>query len=687
MTAVPKIAKPGDPVQYSTVFVVLPVWFTSLSASSILAPPPGSAGPDRYGGISHAKESFPLSASAVNVPMIVSDYNLELARQRAVQSIRRYDDVLDADDVSVLRLRVHLDAGDRLPPGKQVSAYLFVMDVDPSTSTKSDPDVDLMNSTGQRAVAAASADVSSALADVVLTQGGEFPQEPGVDDEDPAAADGETDGGIVELGDGANRMAQWREVEKRLFVQDFGDQFTSFDHQLPYGVPCQVWVEFHVIESDPLTDVLDDVSEVGLGYAVTSLNAILEAPNELVEVEIKSMDRTAVVGTARFGVEWIQDKSALMAFEVRTHVDKREGWPFSSKRIFFVLYRQEYDGQWTPLYRSEVREKKTNHPDSRGCMLFTIAEVNANTATAGNVDGAIRIEFFQYKTSRQRHKLLGSVMTSLKQLRQSDPNTDLKMQVSAFTNAELVGRVLLERSRLSFQRSYFCLQAYFGGPDPVECNFVFVDLSLSYTKGFFRSQPGATVRSVFSSNRPYYQLNRGDTKDPLDWGDVVYRSDGSVKHPGERMLKFQLAKVNIAKLTGGDLQRPVCISFHSGRGARIGRVKTSLASLMEMQPGNVMAIKFRTLANHGYVVLQRKEWTENNAYISLMCVLGEEFCEPISSDSEDMSEIVEIPSVDNSSIGNEQKEASRISTPIDTPISTPTSSPVLGSNQAADTHL
>lgn len=574
--------------------------------------------------------------------MIVSDYNLELARQRAVQRIRRYDDALDSDDASVLRLRVHIDAGSHVSPGKRLSAYLFVMDVDPSSSSKSDPDIPLMNSTGKVALTSASPDViTSALGGGFPSEPGVSPQDPGDDDENPASLEGEPDGAIVELGEGANQMAQWREVENRLYVQTFGQEFTAFDHQFTHGVPCQVWVEFHIVENDGLIDGLEEGSEFGVGYAMTTLHSILEAPNELMEVDLLSMDHTATVGRATFGIEWIQHKSATMAFEVRMRVNKKEGWPFASTRLFFVIYRQEYDGEWTPLYRSNVRERKTDHPDSRGCMLFTVAEVDAVTATDGKEDGVLRIEFFQYKTTRQHHKLLGYVLTSLKQLRQSPPNTDLRMQVSAFTNAELVGRVLLERSRFTFQRSFFCLQADFGGP--VEGNFVFVDLSLAYSKDFFRSQPGATMRSVFSSNRPYYQLNRGDNADPLDWGDVVYRSDGSVKHPGKRILKFQLAKVNIAKLTGGDLDRPVCISFHTGRGGRIGRVKTSLASLMAMPPGDVLPIKFRTLPNQGYVLLERKEWAENKAYLSLKCVLGEDFGESVSIESDGESEIVEIP--------------------------------------------
>jgi hypothetical protein len=556
--------------------------------------------------------------------MIVSDYTLDVARRRAIADLKRYDAAMDEDGPGVLRVRIRVDGADALPPGKHLGASLFVMDSDPDGDID---DEDLRPPPS--AVEAAARRTSS--------EGGGHVGGGGVGVVDPASA------ADLALGpEGDARLDQWREVENRHILPAVAQGFTSFNHAFEHGSPRHLRVEYFLVE----TGLLGGQTESDLGYAVATLQDVLNAPGGQLDVDLISMDHHGPVGRAAFGVEWVLEPDAQLAFEVRVRVNRREGWPFASSRVFFMVYRKEYDGQWKPLYLSEVRVKVTDHPDAHGCMLYAVAELNLLAATNGFDAGTIRIEFFQYKTSRSHHKLIGYVTTSLMQLRQSPADTDLRMQLNTFTNAELVGRAVLTRSRFTSRRSFFSLQADFGGA--VEGNFLFLDFALAYAKGFFRPPRGAAARSLFASNRPYYELSRTNAVD-RSRDEVLYRPRKVIKYSFLRTLKFPLAKVNVAKLSGGGATQPLCVSVRDGRAVRVAWLKTTLLELMSLPPGSVLPLTFSTGGSEGYVMLERRELTNNGAsnilaYLSLRCVLGEGHC--LSDSSGGSGALCEIPPSD-----------------------------------------
>jgi hypothetical protein len=544
-------------------------------------------------------------ARALDAAMIVTDLHLESARRLAVAKVQRYDAFMDEEGPRYVRLRVKVDGAETLPLNKHLGASLFVRICDAAeVPDQSSPSCIMPPVDPNR---------------VVCSGGG-----PGLDAVEEVTVEGDT--------------GEYNEVENRHIVHPAAQDFTTFDHAFKHGVSCQIRVEYFLVE----TDHMGTGFEYDLGYLQTTMQDVLTASGEHLAVDLISMDHECKVGTGAFQVEWTPTQELEISLEVRIRVDKKVGWPFSSSRVFYTVYRNEFDGQWKPLYRSEVRDKVTDHPDARGCMMYTIAEINQLVATIGNDAGVIRIEFFHFKTTGAAHKLLGIVTTSLLQLRQAASAADLNMRLSTFTNAELVGRAVLDRSRLTANRSFFSLRVDFGGP--VKGNYLFLDFSLAYRKGFFRAQPGAGARSVFTSTRPYYEISRTNaTENSRD--EVIYRSQKGTKKSGSRFLKFPVAKINIAKLKGSAESQALCFSVHSGHAIRVAWVRTSLSQLMNLSPGNVLPVTLRTDNSQGYVILDRRELTndaesENHSYLSLRCVLGEELC---VSDGSDESVLCELP--------------------------------------------
>jgi hypothetical protein len=427
---------------------------------------------------------------------------------------------------------------------------------------------------------------------------------------DPALSE-EVGPAIVELEeDGDGRIDQWREVERVFISAATARDFTTFVHLFSLKSRYKLRVQFYLVE----TSILGEQTEVNIGHAFTTLQNILDAPNERLDVGIISMDHAALVGRSSFCVDWIRDSSAILAFQVRIHVNRKEGWPFNSTRPFFMVYRLEYDGQWTPLYLSEVRVKATDHPEANGSMLYSIAEVDLITVNGGDDNRTLRIEFLQYKNAHPHHKLLGYVTTSVTALRQSAPNTDLNVQVNKFPSGELVGHVMLEKSRITSPRSFFSIQANFGGH--VRGRFVYIDFLLaSFDARFLRS-------SAFVSTRPHYQINRVNVTTGT-W-DVVYRSERSSKYPSRKLFKFGLAKVQNSKLCGDDTKRLFTISLHKSNATRIGYIKTSLDELVKLSSHSVLPVTFDTVSGKGFVQLDRKEVSADQTYLSLRAVLGQD---------------------------------------------------------------
>lgn len=610
--------------------------------------------------------------------MIISSFELELAREHSMRQLQPYAASMADDPPAQVNLLVHVDSGFPLPPGSYIGASLFIMqdplatsspesaDVyectmpalenergfggrlqvqPPSPSVSIEQNVQVGCSSGVKLPiafrdktsskgASSSNDLVSSVEALTLdndllrnaASNEEACYEREAEDAPPSVAvEGvgyESELAAVERLNDQVRMDHWVEVENIFIGIDGAREFTYFTHCFDVNKSCQIRVEFFRVDDNGN----HEREEVELGYAVTTLRSILEAPCEHLEVNLVSMDHSAIVGRTLFGIKWNRGRDSVLAFEVRIKVDKKDGWPFSSYRPFFVLYRLEYDGQWIPLYLSEVRVKPTRHPLARGCMLYNIAEVNVMTANGDDDRRILRLEFFHYKTTNSPHKFLGSVTTSVMQLRQAKLKTNLGLQVNTFPNAELVGSVILESSRVTAKRSWFCLYAEFGGK--VQGHLVYIDMALEYAGP--RSRATSSTKSGLSSGRPHYRINR--VVSGTNRWEVLYRSELPSRRIGSDLFRYKLAKITAEKLTGKNPRRKLAISLHTGESARVGQIYTSLSRLVRLASNEVLDVSFGTVGNSGYLRVDQKELTETHTYLALRLVLSRDALSQGSSD-------------------------------------------------------
>jgi hypothetical protein len=79
----------------------------------------------------------------------------------------------------------------------------------------------------------------------------------------------------------------------------------------------------------------------------------------------------------------------------------------SSGLYFFIVYKLRAPGQYSPIYKSEVRKCGPNGVvDWNDCALGTTDLCN------NNVEQEIKLEFFRSETSG-KHKNMGHIMTTV----------------------------------------------------------------------------------------------------------------------------------------------------------------------------------------------------------------------------------------------------------------------------------
>lgn len=541
--------------------------------------------------------------------MLVTDFHLDEARRLAVANRQSYASSLDNDDRKVMRLRVFIEGADTMQSARHLGASLYVKNADavPSGAPYSPP--------------------------------------------------------LVHAGSSASRFRvdvvdAYNEVENRVITPYEALDYWTFVTLFEHGISTPVRVEFFLAEVDAPYSSL----EFDVGYAEVSLAKVLGTPGEKLNVAVLSMEHHGPVGiNAHFGIEWVYEQEAVLALEMFIKVDKEQGWPFASGRIFFIVFRKETNGHWTPIYLSEVRAKRTNHPDAEDCMMYSVAEMNMHEIT-GEEDCTLRIEFYQYKTNSSHHELLGHLVTSVFQLRQAKEQSDLKLRLNTFTNAELVGRSTMTKSRFTARCSMFTIHTHFGGP--VDCASLFLDFRLAFKRDCFKTPQSIWLRNPFTFVRPYYEVSCGSgtradmacpgTRIAVDEVEVVHRSIKSGRAPGSNAVKYPLAKINVERLRYNNEDSYVCISLYSSLGVRVAWVKTTLTELMELPDGSVLSVVFCFVGenNIGHVVLNRRDERKHkkrksDVYLSLSCVLGDEYYHVLPPSSESSGEICQIPGDDS----------------------------------------
>lgn len=561
--------------------------------------------------------------------MLVTDFHLDEARRQAVANRQSYASSLENDDRKVVRLRVHLPGVNNLPPTRRLGVSLQL---------KSEGAVP-----------------SDALPSPSLVRAGAESSSFRVDGVDA-----------------------YHEVENRIITSLEALDYWPFMTLFERGESAPVRVEFFIVEGD----TLDSSREFGLGFAEFSLAKVLGTPGEKVEIALLSMQHRTPMGTdACFGVEWVHEQEAVLALEMFVKVDKGQGWPFASSRVFFIVFRSEIHDLWNPIYMSEVRTRRRDHPDAEGFRMYIVAEMNMHDISS-EADCSLRIEFYHYKTSSSENKILGHLVTSVFQLRQAKEKSDLNLRLNTFTNAELVGRSTMTKSRFTARCSMFTIHTHFGGP--VDGASLFLDFRLAFKRDCFKTHQGIWLRNPFTYVRPYYEVSygngaRADMACPgmrLAVEEVVHRSIKSGKAPGSNVVKYPLAKINVERLRCNNEDSYVCISIYSSLGVRVAWVRTTISELLELPNGSVLPVAFCFAGenNVGHLVLNRRDQRKHrqrgdDVYLSLSCVLGDEYYHVMPPSSESSGEICQIPGDDAPSPSNASSRDPSPSTPGSLPAS------------------
>ena len=402
----------------------------------------------------------------------------------------------------------------------------------------------------------------------------------------------------------------WTEENRISIKPEYGAHFTPFDYQFYSDKFYDLRIAFQMatmLDSGAVTKPV--------GFVHVNLADVIAGERERLDVDLLEMDGVPKQNAkAELRIEWCKCVDDKMNLEVRVKIQKRSGWPFSTTRPFFVLYRWEpIDGSWSPLYRSEVLTKVSASPHAKGCMVFQIAELDFLKDIPGNDDRPLRVEFFHYKTTDQP-KLLGYVATSLLDLRQAKPRSELKLMLNTFPEGELVGRLFMNMSRLTSRRCFFSLQAEFGGD--VNGVFVYFDVRLKDNNAH-----GNGRRNRSKHPRPFYTISRYGENGR--W-EEIHVSEVPSRAIGNRWHKYKMTKFTERKLNGENQRRSLSFVFWYQRPGletlQIGHFETTVSELLEKQPGTLMPLSPQNRS--GFVKFEQAEQTFSRLYFAFQCELG-----------------------------------------------------------------
>lgn len=341
------------------------------------------------------------------------------------------------------------------------------------------------------------------------------------------------------------------------------------------------------INGTATTILANDTPEEIVGTLCTTLEAIRTSDGESIELPVDTSEANLkIVRSAALSIEWQRQPDDELIFQFQVNIMPKGGWPFSSRRPFFVLYRWDSGvRRWDPFYRSEVLTEPSIAPKSKGCMFFRLVLLktrdvlgindtmtnNKNLRINENLD--LRIEFFHYKPGEPH--LLAGHYTSLSKLRQTEEGTRLSCLLNVFPKGELVGNVMLQNKKITASRYYFCIQANFGGP--VVGNFVYITMTVTdliYAPGVKIPRDSRLFFTICWYN------------DQGSWVEV-HTSELFPRHmPQNSTHLFRIVRLTEQRL-GARNNSPVCIKFCRGRPPKLllpfASVTTTVPKLIETQ--------------------------------------------------------------------------------------------------------
>lgn len=318
---------------------------------------------------------------------------------------------------------------------------------------------------------------------------------------------------------------------------------------------------------------------------------------------------------AEFRLEWMSLGDAMINLEMRIKVKRKSGWPFPKARPFFVVTIWDpADKSWAPRYRSEILTRQNAVNITGGVITFQMVELNLGKSRIEADNRTIRLELFHGPKNDESH-LIAFLNTDLRKLRATEVGSRLKLNLKTFPSGELVGNVHLHSSRITLSRQFFSLQVELGGE--VSKPWVFLELLMTnesnLTTGNGKRLKPQYLVSAYSRDTRWEQIYRSE---PLrhNWR-------------GTSTMRYKTAKFSEAKLSKGDSNRQVSLSFYYESGEENGAVKigymiTTLATLIDTPAGTPFALTTRTGESPGYVILKQGVKKTDYTLVEAYCVVG-----------------------------------------------------------------
>lgn len=421
------------------------------------------------------------------------------------------------------------------------------------------------------------------------------------------------------------------------------NQFVYFTYPFSIDEHYDIYINLSLINpTSPATSSIDSSSSSSpithapvsqpivepIGYIRTNFSSVCSGENETTRVDILNtqMSERPQTATAQLKILWPPIEEQLFLIDIRIKVQLSGGWPFSSRRPFFVLYRWEnHLLEWTSYFRSEILTEPSPTPDAQGSMIFLPTAFILRKVIGQDEHRPLRFEFFHYKLSGEQI-LLAYCTTSLVELRQTTNGHRLHLVLNIFPKGELVGNLSISKKYLTASRYHFLLQANFGGPFRENFAYISINIANYHNRRFY---------NFWNEARPYFSIQRytdNDVSEREEW-DEVYRSEHIPFALSRRPQNYQIAKVTLRKLNNDEPHRKlsinICRRSHSRDSAVLAYFHTTVSELLEAPFDKKFPLRDGQnggVSDHscpGYAVLEAKERRDSKLSLCLGIVLGQ----------------------------------------------------------------
>lgn len=408
--------------------------------------------------------------------------------------------------------------------------------------------------------------------------------------------------------------------EDTVFFSPHSHDFIPFEYEYLCDRNYSISIEFFYLRSSSSSQSSSSSRQRPAGSLDTTLFQVLH--NGSLDVPLlPGPSRHVIANSAELDVKWQHASDELIVFDIHVKIDSKGGWPFFSKRPFFVLYRWEQPFKiWTPIYRSEVLTRPSNIREAAGAMVFRLASLSLVEAIGDDDTRPLRLEFFQYK-HRDTPCMFAQFSTSLSQLRQVQPASPLKLSLNIFPKRDLVGSLVMQESRSTAKRTYFALRAQFGGP--VEGRHVYFALSVLDRR---QVSPSSRRRKEYIFYTVSHFQSRGV------W-EVLYTSEKrSRPNRKDSRMHFDLPRIAEYKFSSdsSSSSKLVLITIHSRQGAskrgeptEVGQFSTSFDAMLKPRTDAPFILE-KDKSSAGTVKLNQAEKSNRLMCFSISFVLGEQ---------------------------------------------------------------